>query len=479
MKLSFEKSIAGRVGTEVPAAGVKEKKINELVDEKFLRKELPLPELSEMDVVRHFIALSRRNFGVDNGFYPLGSCTMKYNPKINEITSSLPGFANSHPLQPEELSQGSLQLMYDLQEFLKEITGFSAYSLQPAAGAHGELTGIMIAKKYFEDLGEERKNVLLPDSSHGTNPASVNMCNFNSVEIKSNERGGLGIDDLKQHVDKDTAVLMLTNPNTLGLFDENIMEICEIVHEAGGLVYCDGANANAILGKSKIAEMGFDITHLNLHKSFSTPHGGGGPGSGPVGVVEKLKDFLPKPVVGKKGENYFLDYDIPKSIGRMKAFYGNFGVMVRAYTYIRALGAKGIREVGENAVLNANYLKERLKKTYHLQYDRICQHEFVLSDKNLPNEVTTIDVAKRLLDLGFHAPTIYFPLIVKGAIMIEPTETEGKETLDEFAEAMEQIAKEAKEKPECVKGAPLCTPVGRLDAVKAAREPNLNWFGRK
>ncbi len=473
MKLIFEKGSAGRQGTTIPKLDVEHKK--DLIPKEYLRKELNLPEVSEIDVVRHYTKLSTRNYGVDSGFYPLGSCTMKYNPKVNEETPKFAGFAFSHPLQPEELSQGNLELMHELEKMLCEITGFARVSLQPAAGAHGELTGVMIIQAYFRKKKENRTKILVADSSHGTNPASVVLCGFEAVEVKSDANGNLSLEDLREKMKEDVAGLMLTNPNTLGLFDSNIKDICKIVHEKGGLVYCDGANMNAMIGISRPAEQGYDVMHLNLHKTFATPHGSGGPGSGPVGVTEKLVPFLPKPLVEKKNDSYYLDYSSKDSIGKMRSFYGNFGILVRAYTYIKGIGAKGIKEVAENAVLNANYLKAKLKDTYDLPYGRTCMHEFVLSDKNLPNGVTTIDVAKRLLDYGIHAPTIYFPLIVHGAIMIEPTETESKETLDEFIEMMKNIAQEAKENPDLVKNAPQNTLIRRLDATKAAREPNLRW----
>lgn len=471
MQLIFEKSVRGRKAIYLPALGVPLQQ--GLIPEKYLREELELPEVSELDVVRHYTALSRRNFGVDNGFYPLGSCTMKYNPKINEDAARLNGFSELHPYAPEEFSQGALQIMYELEQYLKEITGMDAFTLQPAAGSHGELTGIMIAKKYFGAIGEKRAKVLIPDSAHGTNPASVTLCGFESVEVESNSDGEIDLEDLKSKLDKSVAAIMITNPNTLGLFERKILEIAEIMHANGSLVYMDGANLNAMLGIAKPGNFGVDILHCNLHKSFSTPHGGGGPGSGPVGVKKELEKFLPKPRVVFADGNYKLDYNLPDSIGRVRAFYGNFGILVRAYTYIRSIGSEGVRAVGENAVLNANYLLARLKKYYHLPYNRICQHEFVLTDKSLSNNVTTIDLAKRLLDYGFHSPTIYFPLIVPGAIMIEPTETESKETLDRFAAAMIKIKEESEKEPETVKSAPLTTPVSRLDSVLAARNPVL------
>jgi len=473
MKLIFEKSSAGRKAIELPDLDVPEK--SDLMPKSMLRAKLNLPEVSELDVVRHYTSLSKRNFGVDNGFYPLGSCTMKYNPKINEDISRLQGFTAVHPLAPEALSQGALQLMYELEKDLCEITGMQRFTLQPAAGSHGELTGVMIIKKYFEIKGEKRNKILIPDSAHGTNPASAALCGFEVETISSNSEGCVDLEDLRQHINKDVAALMLTNPNTLGLHDKNILEIAKILHDNCSLFYCDGANANALLGIAKIADMGFDIVQLNLHKTFSTPHGCGGPGSGPVGVVKSLVDFLPVPLVEQQNEKYSLNYNLKNSIGQVRAFYGNFGVLVKAYTYIKSLGAEGLRQVAENAVLNANYLMSKLKKYYDLPYDAICKHEFVLSDKGMPNHITTADIAKRLLDYGFHAPTIYFPLIVHGSIMIEPTETESKQTLDEFADVMIKIKQEAEQNPELLRNAPSTTPVKRLDAVTAARNPILKW----
>ena len=471
MNLIFEKTSVGRKAVELPSLDVPEK--SDLIPKNMLRNELNLPELSEIDVVRHYTELSRRNFGVDTGFYPLGSCTMKYNPKINEDIARLPGFTNIHPLAPQEINQGALQLIYELEKDLCEITGMERFTLQPAAGSHGELTGVMIIKKYFEVKGEKRNKILIPDSAHGTNPASAALCEFEVETIKSNSEGCIDLEDLKEHLNKDVAGLMLTNPNTVGLFDKNILEIANLIHKNGSLFYCDGANANAIIGIVKIAGMGFDIVHLNLHKTFSTPHGCGGPGSGPVGVVKELVDFLPVPLIEKNNSNYYLNYNLKNSIGQVRAFYGNFTVLVKAYTYIKSIGREGLTEVAKNAVLNANYLMSKLKKHYDLPYDKLCKHEFVLSDKNIPNGITTIDIAKRLLDYGFHAPTIYFPLIVHGAIMIEPTETESKQTLDKFAETMIKIKKEAEENPDLLKNAPHTTPVKRLDAVQAARNPVL------
>lgn len=473
MKLIFEKSVVGRKSVQLPALDVPLKE--DILPQDCLREELELPEVSELDVVRHYTALSRRNFGVDNGFYPLGSCTMKYNPKINEDIAGLDGFSKLHPYTPEELSQGAMQIMYELGAYLKEICGMDAFTLQPAAGSHGELTGIMIVKKYFDSIGEKRTKVLIPDSAHGTNPASVTLCGFESIEVRSDKDGGIDLEDLKLKLDKDTAAIMLTNPNTLGLFESKILEITNIMHENGSLVYMDGANLNALLGIAKPGDFGVDIMHINLHKTFSTPHGGGGPGSGPVGVKKKFERFLPKPRVEFAKGRYVLNYNLPDSIGRVRAFYGNFGILVRAYTYIRMNGCEGIGEIGENSVLNANYLLAKLKKHYHTPYDRICMHEFVLTDKYLGNGITTNDIAKRLLDYGVHAPTVYFPLIVHGAIMIEPTETEGKETLDAFAEVMVKIKDESIQDPEIVKSAPLTTPVSRLDSVLAARKPVLRF----
>lgn len=476
--LIFEMSQPGRKACSLPECDVPEVELGELIPEEFLRASAPeLPEVSEVDVVRHFTQLSQRNHGVDSGFYPLGSCTMKYNPKINEDTARLSGFAKVHPYQSEDTVQGCLELLYNTDRMLAEITGMERVSLQPAAGAHGEMAGLMIIKAYHESRGDlKRTKIVIPDSAHGTNPASAAVAGFDVIEVPSNARGGVDLEALKAVMSDEIAGLMLTNPNTLGLFDENIHRIAEIVHQAGGLLYYDGANANAIMGISRPGDMGFDVVHLNLHKTFSTPHGGGGPGSGPVGVKKELVPFLPKPVVEYKEGRYYLDSDRPQSIGRVKSFYGNFGVVVRAYTYIRTMGPDGLRSVSENAVLNANYIMSQLKEYYHLPYERICMHEVVLSgQKQKEIGVATLDIAKRLLDFGYHPPTIYFPLIVKEALMIEPTETESKETLDEFIAVMIQIAEEAKSDPEKVKGAPYTTVVSRLDEAKAARSPVLNY----
>ena len=456
---------------------ISRKKLSEILPDEALRNDnIKLPEMTELDAVRYFINLSRKNFSVDTVFYPLGSCTMKYNPKINEYAANLDGFVNIHPEQSEEHSQGSLQMMYELQQMLKEITGMDAISLQPAAGAHGELAGMLIVKKYFETIGENRTKVIIPDSAHGTNPATARMCGFDTVEIKSGSNGIICADELKKLLDADTAAIMMTNPNTLGLYEENILEISRLAHENGTLLYYDGANLNAIMGITTPKLMGFDIVHLNLHKTFSTPHGGGGPGAGPIGVNEKLKDFLPAPIATFDGNKYYFNYELKNSIGKVKAYFGNFGVLVRAYTYILMMGGKGLKKVSEDAVLNANYLKEKLKKTYKLPYDRTCMHEFVLSgDIQSGLGVNTMGIAKRLMDANIHPPTVYFPLIVHEAMMIEPTETESKETLDNFVEIMEKINEEIKEDPELVLERPVNTPVSRVDETLAARQPNLRF----
>ncbi|MFH0818051.1 MAG: aminomethyl-transferring glycine dehydrogenase subunit GcvPB [Candidatus Micrarchaeota archaeon] len=460
MKLIFEQK--GKNSEYVPGSKAE-------LPELFARKELSIPDLGEVQVMRHYTNLSKLNYGVDTGFYPLGSCTMKYNPKINEDAARLPGFSNLHPLAPQKSTQGALELLYELERDLCEITGMDSFSLQPAAGAHGELTAVMIARKHF---GKKRSKILIPDTAHGTNPASGAMCGFEMVTIKSDSRGNIDLAELEKAMDEEVAMLMVTNPNTLGLFDEGIIKIAEIVHAKGGLLYCDGANMNAMMGITRPGDAGFDIMHLNLHKTFATPHGGGGPGAGPVGVNEFLAKYLPIPRVEKNGEVYSLNWKVKSSIGKVGPFFGNFGVLVKAYTYIKGLGPE-LKLVSEAAVLNANYLMRKLQPYYDLPYDRVCAHEFVLTSKK-QNErgVHTMDIAKRLLDYGHHAPTIYFPLVVPEAIMIEPTETEPKEKLDEFADAMIRIANEP---PELVKSAPVTTPVGRLDGVAAARQPNLRW----
>ncbi|MGR3178774.1 MAG: aminomethyl-transferring glycine dehydrogenase subunit GcvPB [Candidatus Anammoxibacter sp.] len=470
MKLIFEKTKKGRCAVSLPALDVPLKK--DIIPESMLRNDVELPEISEIDIVRHYTALSRMNYGLENGFYPLGSCTMKYNPKICEETANLDGFAGSHPLQP--LNQGCLQIMFELEQMLCELCGVSRFTLQPSAGAHGELTGLMILKAYFKDKCQKRTKIIIPDSSHGTNPASVAMCGFNVVQIKSNEKGCVDIEELRNVTDDEVAALMITNPNTLGIFEKDIIEICKIIHDKGGFVYMDGANMNACVGKVRPGDLGIDILHLNLHKTFSTPHGSGGPGAGPVGLVEQLVPYLPNPAIEYENGKYILK-DSDKSIGKMRAFYGSFGVIVRAYTYLVAIGANGLKSVSENAVLNANYLMERLKKHYKLPYDRVCQHEFVLSDEGMPNGITTMEVAKQLIDCGFYAPTIYFPLIVNGAMMIEPTETEPKEMLDHFIDTMVEIKNDASTDPAKLKNAPQNTPVTKLDAVQAARKPILRW----
>ncbi|ULL17994.1 glycine dehydrogenase subunit 2 [Paenibacillus sp. H1-7] len=475
--LIFELSKPGRVAYSLPDCDVPEADPAGLIPSHLIRSEpAALPEVYEVDVIRHYTELSRRNFGVDNGFYPLGSCTMKYNPKINEDTARLPGFAGIHPYQPESSVQGALELLYTLQNDLAALTGMDQVTLQPAAGAHGEWTGLMMIRAYHESRGEARTKVIVPDSSHGTNPASATTAGFETLTIKSNEQGLVDLDALRAAVGPDTAALMLTNPSTLGLFEEHILEIADIVHSAGGLLYYDGANSNAIMGITRPGDMGFDVVHLNLHKTMSTPHGGGGPGAGPVGVKSKLVPFLPKPLVALREDGtYYLDAERPSSIGRVKAFYGNFGILVRAYTYIRTYGPEGLRQVSECAVLNANYMMHRLAPYYEVPYPGVCKHEFVMSGRGLKQYgVRTIDVAKRLLDFGYHPPTIYFPLNVEECIMIEPTETESKETLDAFIDTMIRIAKEAEEQPELLLNAPYTTVVRRLDETLAARRPVLN-----
>jgi glycine dehydrogenase subunit 2 len=477
--LLFELGSPWRTGFSLPECDVPKTPL----PEDRVRDDLTLPEVSERDLIRHFTRLSQLNFSIDTGFYPLGSCTMKYNPRVNEEMARLPGFAHIHPYQDEGLVQGALRLMYELQEYLAEIAGLPAVSLQPAAGAHGELTGMLMVRAYHQDRHDrKRRVVLVPDSAHGTNPATAAMCGYRVMTIPSDGRGNIDADILRGRADESIAALMLTNPNTLGLFEERILEVAEIIHGVGALIYCDGANMNALLGIAKPGELGMDILHYNLHKTFSTPHGGGGPGSGATAVSEDLAPFLPLPLVARRetseGTRYYLDYDHPLSIGKVGSFYGNFGVMAKAYTYIRSLGGDGLREVSEHAVLNANYLLSQLKGYYYLPYDRLCLHECVFSGKwQREISVHTLDIAKRLIDLGFHPPTIYFPLIVEEALMIEPTETESVETLDAFISAMRQIAQEVEVDPELVCSAPQRTPVTRLDEVTAARRPNVRWKG--
>jgi glycine dehydrogenase subunit 2 len=472
--LLFEKSVAGKRGCDVPLwDGPNPAEL----DPRYLRESIPgFPELSEREVVRHFTRLSKLNYANDEGLYPLGSCTMKYNPKVNEKIARLDGFAEAHPLLPQEAAQGCLQVMADLERYLCEITGMSAFTLQPAAGAQGEFTGIKMVRAYHESRGNPRQVVLIPDSAHGTNPASAHLCGYRVEEIPSDERGCIHLGLLKERMRDDVAVLMLTNPNTLGVFEREIGEICRVLHQGGGLVYLDGANLNAFVGVARPGDMEVDVMHTNLHKTFSTPHGGGGPGSGPVGVREPLARFLPVPRVIRAETGYQLSSEFPESIGKVHAFCGNFGMHARAAAYILANGAQGLREIAEAAVLNANYLRKRLEAVYHLPYSSPSLHEVIFSDKHLEKHgVRTLDVAKRLMDYGFHPPTIYFPLIVKGALMIEPTESEGIEDLDAFVEAMLLIAREAEEAPEIVRSAPHTTPVGRLDEAAAARRPILRW----
>ncbi|BAQ12761.1 glycine dehydrogenase [Clostridium botulinum B2 128] len=477
-KVIFELSSEGRKGYRLPNLDVPEVELSELLPKNLLREdEIELPEVSEVDVVRHYTALSNKNYTVDNGFYPLGSCTMKYNPKINEDIVALSGFSKIHPLQDENISQGALELMYDLKGKLCEITGLDDFTLQPAAGAHGEYTGLLIIKAYHEKRGDtKRTKIIVPDSAHGTNPASASVAGFDIVEIKSGEDGRVSIEELKKVLNDEIAGLMLTNPSTLGLFEKDIKLISELVHEAGGLLYYDGANLNAIMGIARPGDMGFDVCHLNMHKTFSTPHGGGGPGSGPVGVKKHLAKFLPVPTVEKENDKFILDYNREDSLGKIRSLYGNFGVMVKAYTYILTMGKEGLKAASQNAVLNANYIKESLRDYYNIGKDDICKHEVVLSTlKENPHHIATLDIAKRLIDYGVHPPTVYFPLIIEEALMIEPTESESKETVDEFIDAMKKIAVEAKENPELLHEAPVKAPVRRLDQVKAARKPILRW----
>ena len=481
MKLIYEKSVSGRTAYSLPRHDLP------LADvpEELRRAEPPrLPEIAEPDLVRHFTELTTRNFGVDTGFYPLGSCTMKHNPRVNEEVVLLPGFRDLHPLQEPDGAQGALELMWRLQEILAEVAGLDAVSLQPAAGSQGELTGLMLIRAYFQDRGEaeQRRKVVIPDTAHGTNPASVTMAGYELVGVKTDPRGNIDLEDLRTKVDGETAALMLTNPSTLGLFDEGIEEIERIFHGAGALMYYDGANLNAVCGIARPGDMGFDVVHINLHKTFSQPHGGGGPGGGPIAVRDILEPFIPSPQVVSLGDGSFgLDDDRPKTIGRVRGFTGPFGVFVRSYAYIRAYGPE-LKGMSETAVLNANYLLALLRDAYELPYDRLCMHEFVLSARSLKREhgITALDVAKRLMDYGFHPPTIYFPLVVPEALMIEPTETEAKETLDAFADAMLAIAREAAEEPETVKGAPYTRAVKRLDEVKAVKQLVVKYgFGEK
>lgn len=476
--LIFERSRAGKQGAAVVEAGVDERPVEELIPKHLLREDLPrFPEVSEVDVIRHFARLSRMNHAVDLGFYPLGSCTMKYNPRVNEALCRLPEFCFAHPHHPHVAVQGTLELMWNLEKLLMEITGLPAFTLQPAAGAHGELTGAMMIRKAHEKAGNPRKYILIPDSAHGTNPASATFAGYEVRELKSNQRGTLDLDLLEKEVDGEVAALMLTVPNTLGVFEDRICDIASILHEKGAYLYCDGANFNAFMGVARPGDMGVDVIHLNLHKTFSTPHGGGGPGSGPVGVSTPLVDFLPVPRVFREGERFALSDDFPDSIGQVRSFSGNVAVLIRAYAYILSMGDTGLREVARRAVLNANYLRARLKDTLHLKYDAPTLHEVVFDDANHTDRgVNNIDMAKRMLDFGVHPPTVSFPLIVHGALMIEPTETEDKEELDHFVDTVKRIAKEIEMDPEFVKQAPYTTPVRRLDEVTAARNPVLRWM---
>jgi len=481
----YERSVPGRRAAALPDAGVPDTPIEDLIPKSLLRdKPAELPEIAEPEIVRHYNRLSRRNFDLDTGMYPLGSCTMKHNPRVNERVAALPGHARLHPAQDPRRAQGALELMWNLQESLAEICGLPHVSLQPSAGSHGELAGLLLTRAYHADRGEERTKVLTPDTAHGTNPATVSMAGYEVVRVATSEQGGVDMDDLRSKADEQVACLMLTNPNTLGLFDENIAEIAEVLHSVGGTLYYDGANLNAIMGRSRPGDMGFDIVHVNLHKSFSQPHGGGGPGSGPIAVSERIEPFLPKPQVVRTGDGngsgptFGLDYDRPKSIGRLRGFQGNFGVFVRSYAYILSLGGDGLQEASETAVLNANYLMTRLAEGRAGKYllpgvDKRPMHEFVLSASKAKDElgVKTLDIAKRILDFGFHPPTVYFPLLIEEALLMEPTETETKETLDSFADAIEMILEEAESDPSIATEAPYTTPVRRLDEAGAARDP--------
>ncbi len=481
----YEKSVEGRRAAQIPATDVPETALEELIPQKLLR-EAPaqLPEISEPEIVRHYNRISRRNFDLDSGFYPLGSCTMKHNPRLNERVAALPGHARLHPAQDPKRAQGALELMWDLERALSEICGLPHVSLQPSAGSHGELAGLLLTRAYHADRGEQRTKVLTPDTAHGTNPATVTMAGYEVVKVATNSDGGVDVEDLRSRADEGVACLMLTNPNTLGLFDANIEEIAEIVHGVGGTLYYDGANLNAVMGHSRPGDMGFDIVHVNLHKSFSQPHGGGGPGAGPIAVSDRIEPFLPVPRIVREepgngaGPSFDFAYELPKSIGRLRGFQGNYGVFVRSYAYILSLGGDGLTEASETAVLNANYLMKKLSegragKYLPIAFERRCMHEFVLSGAPASKQlgIKTLDIAKRLLDFGMHPPTVYFPLLVDEALMIEPTETETRETLDSFAEAIEQILAEAEEDPEIARNAPYTTPVRRLDEVKAARKP--------
>ena len=475
--LIFELGGNGRQGYSLPRWDVEEVEAKDIIPSGLWREEIEgFPQLSEVDVVRHFTRLSQWNYGIDSGLYPLGSCTMKYNPKVNEAVAKMKSFANLHPLSPEALSQGVLRLVYELEGFLAEITGMDRVSLQPAAGAQGELAGMKMIRARLLDRREKRKKVLVPDTAHGTNFASSTIASYQAVELKSNENGIIPPEQVAQRMDEEVAAIMVTNPNTLGFMEEHLREIAQIVHRKGGFVYCDGANLNALMGIVKLGDLGVDVVHMNLHKTFSTPHGGGGPGAGPVGVKEELSPYLPVPVIEKTGDSYRLNADRPQSIGKVRAFYGNFGVLIRAYAYILSMGAEGLRRASEMAVLNANYLMERLRGHYFLPYDRSCMHECVFTDRlQERRRVTTLDIAKRMIDYGYYPPTIYFPLVVRGALMMEPTETESKESIDRFAETMIRIAEEAGTDPDLLREAPRRVKVRRLDEALAARNPRLRW----
>jgi glycine dehydrogenase subunit 2 len=473
-KLLFESGSPGRSALDWPA---QDGPVERGIPPALLRDDIPgFPELGELEVLRHFTCLSQRNFAIESQFYPLGSCTMKYNPKINEAVARLPGFAQVHPLASPELLQGALALLHDLEQILAEISAMEYVSLQPSAGAQGELTGLMLIRAYLSEHGGPRKKIIVPDTAHGTNPASSTLCGYDVVQITSSTRGVIDASVIEKVMDQDVAAVMITNPNTLGLFETQIEAVAKVVHDKGGLVYLDGANLNALMGIAKPGHMGVDVLHMNLHKTFSTPHGGGGPGAGPVAVKSQLRDYLPVPRIVKHGDKFELQDDCPKSIGRVRSFFGNFGVLVRAYAYILSLGGDGLEEASRMALLNANYIRKKLEKSYQIAYDEPCMHECIFTDRmQHKNGVTTLDIAKRLLDYGYHPPTIYFPLVVSGALMIEPTETETPETLDGFIDAMLQIAQESKEDPELVKNAPYSTPVRRLDEARAARKPVLRW----
>jgi glycine dehydrogenase subunit 2 len=473
-RLLFESGSPGRSGFYWPAESGKGQTA---IPGEFLREDIPgFPELGELEVLRHFTRLSHRNFAIESQFYPLGSCTMKYNPKVNEVVARLPGFAQIHPLAPVEILQGAMELLYDLERILIEISGMDCISLQPSAGAQGELTGLMLIRAGLTEKGNPRKKIIVPDTAHGTNPASSTLCGYDVVQISSTARGVIDTATVAKVMDEDVAAIMITNPNTLGLFEKDIEAIAAVVHQKGGLVYLDGANLNALMGVAKPGHMGVDVLHMNLHKTFSTPHGGGGPGAGPVAVKEGLSEYLPVPRIVKQNDKFELLEACPKSIGRVRSFFGNFGILVRAYTYIISLGGEGLEESSRMALLNANYIRRKLEKDYQIAYGEPCMHECIFTDR-LQHKygVNTLDIAKRLLDYGFHPPTIYFPLVVSGALMIEPTETETPETLDGFVEAMLAIAQEAKENPDVVKNAPHSTPVKRLDEARAARKPILRW----